>query len=297
MTPDARTVETVEIHLDALGELANPTGNLSTRRMFVRLKDLKTSPPTKEWLEAAILLSIFRKARPMFALASINDRRRLAKSDREKKHCEDFINAVNDYLSPTLLTNHGYIDPDQTFGQVSHEVVWEAVAGHINILETAGLKIFLDSGPLLGLTRDGKLIDHDNDIDLGVLLESKTEATAVKLWDALADKIEKLGLLEERNGRNHGLLRLKPVAGFTVDLFPAWTVKNKVFVFPHTFGELELDDVFPFAKCEITGLNIPAKPEKMLAINYGPGWKEKDPQWKFVRPKGFDSFLSKVQPT
>jgi hypothetical protein len=60
---------------------------------------------------------------------------------------------------------------------------------------------------------------------------------------------------------------------------------------------LESKDIYPFATCSITGHNVPANPEKMLAVNYGPGWKEKDPFWKFVQPAGFNRFLSKVKPT
>ena len=139
-------------------------------------------------------------------------------------------------------------------------------------------------------------------IHLGGRIKTLKKSVAVtgnelKKYQKITQQIENLGLLEERTGRNHGLFRLKPVAGFTVDLFPAWAVDGKVYVFPHTFGELDIADVLPFAKCGITGLNIPAQPEKMLAINYGPGWKEKDPLWKFVQPTGFNRFLSRVKPT
>ena len=36
-------------------------------------------------------------------------------------------------------------------------------------LKDAGHKVFLNSGALLDLVPDGKLIDHDNDIDLGII--------------------------------------------------------------------------------------------------------------------------------
>lgn len=286
-----------EIHHLAISELAMPSGNLQTRRLFVELRELETRPQSIEWLEASILMSVFRKARPMKALSTLNKLRIFSKTEAEKDRFERFSTAVANHLSPTLLTNHGYVEPDSTFGEVSHDQVWAALSGHINALVKAGLRIFLNSGTLLGLVRDGHLIKHDNDIDLGVVLTAKTESGAAKQWDALPAKLEKLGLLEEFTGRNHGLLRLKPVAGFTVDLFPAWVAKKKVYVFPHTYGDLVPADLLPFAKCEITGHNIPAKPEKMLAINYGPGWKEKDPLWKFVQPAGFGSFLEKVKPT
>ena len=42
-------------------------------------------------------------------------------------------------------------------------------------LKDAGLKAFLNSGTLLGLVPDGKLIDHDNDIDLGIIKNAGDE--------------------------------------------------------------------------------------------------------------------------
>ena len=286
-----------EIHRMAISELAMPTNNLQTRRLFVELKELEVRPPSFEWLEASILMSVFRRVRPMKALATINRYRRLAKTEAEIQRFTLFTDAVARHLSPTLLTNHGYTDTESTFGHAQQAVVLDALADRMRFLENAGYKVFLDSGTLLGLVRDGKLIEHDNDIDLGIVLDATTEVKAANEWNALADQMEKLGILDERTGRNHGLIRLTPVAGFTVDLFPTWIVKKKVHVFPHTYGVLTADDLLPFGTCKVTGLNIPAEPEKMLDVNYGPQWREKDPLWKFVQPRGFESFLNLIKPT
>lgn len=48
----------------------------------------------------------------------------------------------------------------------------------IEALEAAGVRPFLVSGTLLGLVREGRLMDHDYDIDLGVL-PGETDARAV----------------------------------------------------------------------------------------------------------------------
>lgn len=46
-------------------------------------------------------------------------------------------------------------------------------------LKDAGHKAFLNSGTLLGLVPDGKLIDHDNDIDLGIIKDAGDEDAVV----------------------------------------------------------------------------------------------------------------------
>jgi hypothetical protein len=104
---EQRHFRILEIHKIAIGELAVPTGRLQDRRLFVELKELESRPPPFEWLEASILMSVFRKARPMKALSTMNRMRRLSKTKHEKIRFEEFSKAVADHLSPVLLTNHG----------------------------------------------------------------------------------------------------------------------------------------------------------------------------------------------
>ena len=106
-------------------------------------------------------------------------------------------------------------------------------------------------------------------------------------WPAFTQEVHDLGILpEERSEPHNGMLRLLPIMGYTCDIFPAWFAQNKVYVFPHTYGEIEPKDVYPFRTCNISGLDQPAVPEKMLAINYGPGWDKMDPLWKFYALQG-----------
>lgn len=58
-------------------------------------------------------------------------------------------------------------------GARQHEILRRA----IEALESAGIRPFLVSGTLLGLVREGRLMDHDYDIDLGVLPEESDAET------------------------------------------------------------------------------------------------------------------------
>ena len=294
---DERDIQTLEIHQTALTALQAPTKRFRGRGFFSALKALKAAPPTRDWLEASIMVGALKRGRPYNTLAFINQLRNISKTDEDKKRAEKFIAKVTLYLSPTLLTSHGFIEPENTFGQASHDEIWAGLERHMNVLKNAGLKVFLDSGPLLGLVRDGKLIDHDNDIDLGLILDAASEEAAALEWKKIPQKLRDLGIFSEGSDKNPGLVRLTEVAGFTIDVFPAWFADNKAYIFPHTYGELKPEDVFPFRVCKITGLDQPAEPEKMLAVNYGTGWRTYDPLWKFEQPRGFDSFLARILPT
>lgn len=289
---DEREARILEIHQAAFSKLHDPDKRLPTRRLFDELKGLQSSVPSKEWLEAAILMGVFRLARPMKTMFFLDQLREMAKASNETERFEKFHSAVTEYLSPLRLANHGYVD--NSFGTTSHEDIWVGLESHMKTLKDAGHKVFLDSGILLGLIRDGKPIDHDNDIDLGLILDATSEDEAVLEWEKMPQKLRDLGIFSEGPDQHPAMLRLTPIAGYQVDLFPAWFSKNKVIVYPHTFGKLKPKDVYPFATCKITGLDQPAEPEKMLAVNYGEGWKTPDPLFRFVRPKEFDGFLSKI---
>jgi glycerol-3-phosphate cytidylyltransferase len=289
-------LRTQNLHERAMASLMSSSVKFKGHRAFSELKAIKTSPPTKEWLEAFIMVGALKVGRPYNMLSAINQLRDMAKTKTEKKDFETFHQAIAKRLSPILLTNHGFINPEKTFAQASHDEVWAGIRSHMQVLNKAGFKVFLASGPLLGLTRDGKLIDHDNDFDLGLILDATTEEEAAAAWKAIPGKLVKTGIFSEGSESNHGLVRLLPVDGFTIDVFPAWFSDDKAYLFPHTYGDLKPEDVYPFKTCEITGVNLPAEPEKMLEINYGPNWRTYDPLWKFQRPSGFDSFLKRIPP-
>lgn len=280
----------LEIHKIAFSEFKKPQKNLQTRRLFVELKELKSNPPTKEWLEAATLVSIFRLARPRNTVGFLNQLRSMAGTPGEIKQFDAFHNDVDEYLKPLIVTNHGYIE--EPFGKVTHEEIWKDVAERMNQLKDAGHKVFLNPGALLGLVREGTLIEHDNDIDLGIILDADSEVSAVKAWKALPQQMRDLGIFVEGSDQYNGFIRIKPAAGYDVEIFPGWVENGKVYIYPHTNGELTKEDVLPFSMCPVSGLDRPAEPEKMLAINYGEDWRTPDPLFKFRKPPYFKNFLA-----
>jgi hypothetical protein len=270
--------------------LRNPTKKLATRRLFLELKELKNAPPSKEWLEAAVLVSVLRLARPRNAVGFLNLLWEMAVTPEEKSHFSAFYMEISKYLAPLIITNHGYLE--ELFVNAPHKEIWDGVENHMTILKNAGCRVLLNSGTLLGLVRDGELIGHDNDIGLAIILDAETPEDAAIEWKAFPQKLSDLGIFSEGSQEYNGFLRLTPIAGFEVDIFPGWFANDKVYIYPHTYGELEAKDVYPFRTCKITGLNQPAEPEKMLKINYGEGWNVPDLLFKFRKPNYFKDFMN-----
>jgi len=51
----------------------------------------------------------------------------------------------------------------------------------LQALDEIGLFYWIEFGTLLGIIRDGKLIDHDTDLDFGVLLDDYTPNSSIMI--------------------------------------------------------------------------------------------------------------------
>jgi hypothetical protein len=85
-----------------------------------------------------------------------------------------------------------------------------------------------------------------------------------------------------------------------MDLFPAWLEDGRLYIWPHTFADASEADLLPLATTQQHGneLEIPQNPDRILAINYGDGWRHPDPSFRFdwVRAQQrFEQFISVVK--
>lgn len=232
-----------------------------------------------EWHEALVATCVAGRIRPGKAVKSLHRVKTLCEAAGDMARSERLIELVDKNLDGVTMAVHGF--GTDRFAEADHDAIWADLNKIIAYFEDAGHTVFLNSGTLLGMVRDGKLIDHDDDIDLAIMLEAKNQVRVAHEWRDLRDKLQKDGILLPKPGRLGGIHTLKTAGGFSVDLFPGWIRKGRVFVYPHTKGELLEGEVFPLKPCPISGAPIPAEPAKMLALNYGPGWETPDPHYRF----------------
>ncbi len=267
-----------ELHLLCLGALHEKARNLKIWRIYGELKAIKPKPVSAAWLEATIATLALGRVRPTRAFNLLRRLRDLRLEAGEEAAFERFEALVQTSLAPLRLTQHGY--DAHVFGTLDHATVWEQVSHHLAALSGEGYRVFLNSGTLLGVIRDGALIDHDDDIDLALVLRARSASGAAREWRALEDTLRAINLLEDTQDAPE-IYRLKPAGKTRIDLFPAWSEHGSFYVYPHTHGTLATADVLPLRICERTGHPLPAKPEAMLAVNFGPGWSVPDPLFKF----------------
>ena len=213
----------------------------------------------------------------MFA---INKLRRLRKKEGNAPAFDRFEEMVKTSLDDLTITPHGYTRA--TFASRPHDDLWQLVDAQLRRLSDAGQQVFLNSGTLLGVTREKRLIEHDDDLDLALVLKANTAAAAAKEWNELTATLRDQGIIDLKKTNSPSVLKLQGTGDLDIDLFPCWIEDGRIFVFPYSYGALAEEDFFPLQTCTITQHQIPANPEKVLAQNYESDWATPDPYFKFA---------------
>ncbi|WP_425045010.1 LicD family protein [Primorskyibacter sp. S87] len=296
VTRKERARRIAEIRLMAFAALHGEGQGFEPWRYFGELKALEKRPMSIAFLEAQIATCVVGRIRPAKIVRAMQKLRKRRREQGEEDKFHQFEALLKSNLDTGTLSNHGYYRA--TFATLDHDEMWGQVGAHVKALNDAGYQVFLNSGTLLGVVRDGRFIEHDDDIDLALVLNASSAAEAAAEWNGLKDKLGVIGVFDTDGDTVRGIHKLKSPNGCEIDLFPAWIEDDQVFVYPHTSGELGSADVLPLKPCPVSGEPMPADPEKMLAQNYGPNWREPDPYFKFPWPqarKKFKDFLEAVE--
>lgn len=154
-------------------------------------------------------------------------------------------------------------------------------------LEELGLEPFVVYGTLLGAVRDGDLIPHDDDADLGYVSAHEDPADVVRENLALERALRQRGYSVLRHSGGHLQLTFSDATvalDHYIDIFTAFVTGERTYLCFQVGAEgLDLR-----ARTDVTirGRHFPApvESEALLAATYGPGWRIPDPSFTFTTP-------------
>ncbi|KQZ67069.1 class I SAM-dependent methyltransferase [Nocardioides sp. Root151] len=165
------------------------------------------------------------------------------------------------------------------------EVVRQVLAG---LREKAGLEAFLSFGCLLGAVREGRLIGHDSDADVSYLSRHTHPFDIARESRAAQRVLASLGYEIARMSADDFKIwaHLPDGQRVGIDVFGAYHFGGRLHMLPNVRGDLDRSALLPTSTVTLEGLEVvaPARPEELLEVIYGSGWRVPDPSFRYEHP-------------
>lgn len=206
------------------------------------------------------------------------------------------VRVVGDDDTPLVLGKWGELTRPFDANQGYKERLLADAGDLLRTLHDAvGVPAFLAYGSLLGAVREGRVIGHDNDVDLAYYSRHTHPADVLRESFTVQRRLHALGW--ETSRRSGGFLHVRRAAGPDagtdddpghpkLDLFTAYHCEGWFAMERWVRGRLPVEAVLPLGEVSLEGRRLPAPrdAEAVLAVTYGDGWRVPDPAFAFDLP-------------
>ncbi len=155
----------------------------------------------------------------------------------------------------------------------------------LEALREAGVEPFLAYGSLLGAVREGGLIGHDSDADLGYVSRFSEPADAVLESFRLQRRLVEMGYWVVRYSGMAFRVNVREADGALrgLDVFAGVLRDGMLYLMGEVGAPFRPEWVRPLSEVSLEGRTYPAPaaPERLLEAMYGPHWRTPDPAFKF----------------
>ncbi|HET7531749.1 MAG TPA: methyltransferase domain-containing protein [Nocardioidaceae bacterium] len=192
---------------------------------------------------------------------------------------------------PAALTKWGrLVQPFATTDRAAIEAYLDQVESVLAMLrDECGVPAFLSFGSLLGAVREGRLIQHDVDVDIGYLSAFSNPADVMIEGFRIERALKSHGIAVTRNNGGFMAMGLKQPDGTSrnLDIFTAFLFEGRLYQVNDVDTEADESAVLPLGTISFEGrqMPVPAQPEVFLASAYGPDWRVPNPAFSFERPR------------
>ncbi|MGA8258208.1 MAG: methyltransferase domain-containing protein [Nocardioides sp.] len=164
----------------------------------------------------------------------------------------------------------------------------DSVEEVLGALRTAGVEAFPAYGTLLGAVRDGALIGHDSDADLGYISSHSHPADVARESFQLQRRLADMGYSVSRYSGAGFQVQVTESDGSLrgLDVFTGYFDDGQLILLGEVRTPFEREWIFPLGTTTLEGrtLPAPAEPDRLLAAMYGESWRTPDPAFKFETP-------------
>ncbi|MGI9156755.1 MAG: hypothetical protein ACR2FG_08975, partial [Marmoricola sp.] len=199
------------------------------------------------------------------------------------------IAIVNEAGNPLGIDKSGRMA--QTFDTRTSEHVaplLDSIEEVLRALAEAGVEAFPAYGTLLGAVREGRLIGHDSDADLGYVSRHQHPYDVIRESFAIQRRLAAAGYPITRY--SGAAFKVDVVEGDGsvrgLDVFGGFLSEDHLYLMGEVGQSFRREWIFPLGSCTLEGrtLPAPAEPGRMLAAMYGEGWQVPDPAFCFETP-------------
>jgi hypothetical protein len=156
-------------------------------------------------------------------------------------------------------------------------------------LAKAGVEGFLAYGTLLGAVRNGALIGHDSDADLGYVSAHEHPIDMMlesfRLQRALCD----MGYPTTRYSGGAFKVDVREADGSVrgLDVFGGFVMSGYLYLMGEIRTPFQREWIYPLGTATLEGhtFPVPADTDRFLVATYGPDWRTPDPAFKFTTPR------------
>ncbi|GAB3662343.1 hypothetical protein GCM10027596_23620 [Nocardioides korecus] len=164
----------------------------------------------------------------------------------------------------------------------------DAVEQVLAALDEAGIDAFLAYGSLLGAVREGRLIGHDSDADLGYVSRHRHPVDVARESFELQRRLTAMGYPIHRYSGAAFRIDVREGDGSVrgLDLFGGFLDEGTLFLMGEVGHPFREEWVRPLGRATLEGRSfpVPAEPERLLEAMYGPAWRVPDPAYVFTTP-------------
>ena len=169
------------------------------------------------------------------------------------------------------------------------EPLLRALDDVISTLQKLGVDVFLAYGTLLGAVRNGHLIGHDSDADLGYLSVHEHPVDVIRESFRLQRALSEAGYRVSRYSGGAFKVDVHESDGSVrgLDVFGGFLMGGRLHLMGEIRTRFERDWVLPLGTVTLEGHEFPAPADtdRFLRATYGAQWRTPDPAFHFSTPR------------